>query len=68
MIEDLVDGTIEHHSAMISIIGPIIGEIECVHEIISTNDNGTRLIVDCDDIPIMLENLHQSLFSRQDCK
>ena len=68
LIEDLVDGTIEHHSAMISIIGPIIGEIECVHEIISTNDNGTRLIVDCDDIPIMLENLHQSLFSRQDCK
>lgn len=68
LIEDLVDGTIEHHSAMLSIIGPITGIIECTHEIISTNEFGTRVIIDCDDIPAMLENLHHSLFSRQDCK
>ncbi len=65
--EDLIHGMIEYRTAIISIIGDFdLNIIE--HEVISTNEYGTRIVIDTDDLPKSLTELYQSLFSRQDCK
>ena len=64
---DLIHGNIEYKAAIISIIGnnnpKLIG-----YEIVSTNEYGTRYVIDTDDLPGALNELYQSLFSLQDCK
>ena len=65
-LENIIPGKIEFKTAIISIIGkPHIG-IE--HELISTNEYGTRIIVETDQLHDTIRELYQSLFSRQDCK
>ena len=65
-LENIIPGKIEFKTAIISIIGkPDIG-IE--HELISTNEYGTRIIVETDQLHDTIRELYQSLFSRQDCK
>jgi aspartate kinase len=65
-VEDIIPGKIEFKTAIISIIGkPDIG-IE--HELISTNEYGTRIIVETDQLDETIRELYHSLFSRQDCK
>ncbi|MAX46155.1 MAG: hypothetical protein CMB24_05085 [Euryarchaeota archaeon] len=65
-LENIIPGKIKFKTAIISIIGkPDIG-IE--HELISTNEYGTRIIVDTDQLHDTIRELYQSLFSRQDCK
>ena len=65
-LEKFIPGKIEFKTAIISIIGkPDIG-IE--HELISTNEYGTRIIVETDQLHETIRELYHSLFSRQDCK
>lgn len=65
-LENIIPGKIKFKTAIISIIGkPDIG-IE--HELISTNEYGTRIIVETDQLHDTIRELYQSLFSRQDCK
>ena len=68
LIDDLIDGSIEHRSAMLSIIGPFKEISDMDYEIVSSNEYGTRIIIDTDDITETLNRLNQSLFSLQDCK
>lgn len=64
---DMIDGQIEYRTAIISIIGSF--NLELIdYEIVSSNEYGTRYIIDTDDLPRALNELYQSLFSLQDCK
>ncbi len=66
-ISDLIDGSIEYKTAIISIIGSFdYASID--YEVVSTNEYGTRYIIETKDLHQALRNLYQSLFSLQDCK
>jgi len=68
-IEDSITGSIEYKTAILSIIGDVEKiHIECEHELISKNNNNQRIIVDTEDLPRVLSDLYQSLFSLQDCR
>jgi aspartate kinase len=65
-LENIIPGKIEFKTAIISIIGK--SHIGIEHELISTNEYGTRIIVETDQLHDTIRELYQSLFSRQDCK
>jgi len=68
-IEDSITGSIEYKTAILSIIGNVEKiHIECEYEFISKSDNNQRIIVDTEDLPRVLSDLYQSLFSLQDCR
>jgi len=66
LLEHYITGKIEFKTAIISIIGK--PEIPIEHEIISTNDYGTRILVETSQLQDTIQELYQSLFSLQDCK
>ena len=66
LLEPTVTGKIEFKTAIISIIGK--AKITIDHEVLSTNQYGTRIIIDTDEIHETIRELYHSLFSRQDCK
>ena len=65
-LESFVSGKIEFRTAIISILGN--PDISIEHELISTNEYGTRIIVETDQLHETIKELYHSLFSRQDCK
>ena len=68
-LENAIIGEIEYKTAVLSIIGGGSDiHIECAHELISQNGNSQRIIIDTDDLPRVLSELYQSLFSLQDCR
>ena len=66
LIESKITGKIIHKTAIISIIGK--AKIPIDHELVSTNEYGTRLIVQTDKVHETIHELYHSLFSLQDCK
>lgn len=66
LIESKITGKIIHKTAIISIIGK--AKIPIDHELVSTNEYGTRLIVQTDKLHETIHELYHSLFSLQDCK
>ena len=66
-ISDLIEGSIEYKTAVISIIGSF-DYTSIDYEVVSTNEYGTRYIIETKDLHQALRNLYQSLFSLQDCK
>ena len=65
-LEEYIEGKTEFRTAIVSIIGKIPASIE--HELVSSNQYGTRIIIDSNNLPETLLELYQSLFSLQDCK
>lgn len=66
LIESKITGKIIHKTAIISIIGK--AKIPIDHELVSTNEYGTRLIVQTEKLHETIHELYHSLFSLQDCK
>lgn len=66
LIEAKISGKIVHKTAIISVIG--IADISIEHELVSTNEYGTRLIVQTNKLQETISELYHSLFSLQDCK
>lgn len=66
LIESKITGKIIHKTAIISIIGK--AKISIDHELVSTNEYGTRLIVQTEKLHETIHELYHSLFSLQDCK
>ena len=62
----IIPGKIEFKTAIISILG--MPDIGIEHELVSTNEYGTRIIVETDQLHETIRELYHSLFSRQDCK
>ena len=65
-LENIIPGKIEFKTAIISILG--MPDIGIEHELVSTNEYGTRIIVETDQLHETIRELYHSLFSRQDCK
>ena len=65
-LEEYITGKTEFRTAIVSIIGKKPTSIE--HELVSSNQYGTRIIIDSNNLPETLLELYQSLFSLQDCK
>ena len=65
-LENIIPGKIEFKTAIISILGN--PDIRIEHELVSTNDYGTRIIVETEQLHETIRELYHSLFSRQDCK
>ncbi len=67
-LEGILSGEIEHWSAIITVIGSNSIQLDCEHKIISQNENNVRILIRTENLSQTLAKLHQSLFSRQDCK